>query len=169
MALRQCVTVVCYKMRRLLFIINTFMLVACARQNSRDRMATKEFNYSAFLWHLTPESDSFNFYLAHYIKIDKNGHFQVMRRDTFMAAPHFFEGLLPDTLCKLIDKTFATDTFKTDYNWNVNDGFTYDGFKYYIDIKKLDSINAKKIFFIPNKAPSELNRLAKDLDTLIYN
>ena len=51
----------------------------------------------------------------------------------------------------------------------MNDGFTYDGFKYYIDIKKLDSINAKKIFFIPNKAPSELNRLAKDLDTLIYN
>lgn len=156
-------------MRPLLFIILTLTLVACARQNSTEKALTKEFKYSAFLWHLSPDNDSFNFYLAHYIDIGKDGHFKLMRRDSFMSTPHFFEGTLSDTVLRLIDTTFAKETFATDYNWDVNDGFVYDGFTYRMDIKNSDSTNPKKIYFIPNKAPSEIKMLATKLDTLIYN
>lgn len=161
--------VVCYKMRPLLFITLILTLFACGRQNPTGKSLTKRFKYSAFLWHLSPDNDSFNFYLAHYIDIDQDGHFELMRRDSFMSKPKFFKGILPDTIRKLIDTTFAKDSFKTDYKWNVNDGFVYDGFTYRMDVENPDSINLKKIFFIPNKAPSQINRIAIRLDTLIYD
>jgi hypothetical protein len=156
-------------MRPVLFIIFILSLVACGRHSPADKSLIKEFKYSAFLWHLSPDNDSFNFYLAHYIDVNKDGHFKLMRRDSFMSKPHFFEGILSDTLRRLIDTTFVKGSFKTDYNWNVNDGLVYDGFTYCMDVEKPDSINPKKVFFIPNKAPSEINQLATKLDTLIYN
>ncbi len=156
-------------MKPLLFITIISTLVACGQNNSLDKLGIKKFRYAAFLWHKSPDNDNVNFYLAHYIDIDKDGHFKLMRRDSFMSTPQYFEGTLSNNLRKIIDTPFIKETYKTDYHWNINDNIAYNAFTYAIDFKKADTTQLKRIYFIPNKAPSEINQLASKLDSLIFN
>ena len=126
---------------------------------------TDDLKYSAYSWHLN--SDTPTFYLAHYIDIDKNGHFVLMRHDTFMDTPKYFTGDIPDTLTKAINDVFATYNYNIDYSIKPEDSFIYDGFTYCIDYKKKDSL-AKKIQFIPNKSPDRIKQIGLLLDKLIY-
>jgi hypothetical protein len=154
-------------MRPFLFISLALTFTGCTRQKATDTLVTDNLKYSAYYWHLNQNTDSFQFYLAHYLDIDKNGNFKIMRHDEFMDKPKYFEGTLTDTIQKLIDTTFLYENYKTDYAWNVNDGTTYDGFTYCFDITKNDT--NKKVLFIPRNSPVQIKSLSALLDTIIYN
>ena len=162
---RQAVSVVCNKMRPLLFIV-CLTIFACQQKNRTNILLTDDLKYSAYSWHLN--SDTPTFYLAHYIDIDNNGHFVLMRHDTFMDTPKYFTGDISDTLAKAINDVLATDNHNTDYSIKPEDSFIYDGFTYCIDYTMKDSLS-KKIQFIPNKSPDRIKHLGLLLDTLIYS
>lgn len=151
-------------MRPLLFILS-LTIFACQQKSRTNILLTDDLKYSAYSWHVN--SDTPTFYLAHYIDIDKNGHFVVMRHDTFMDTPKYFSGDISDTLAKAINDVLATDNYNTDYSIKPEDSFIYDGFTYCIDYKKKDSL-AKKIQFIPNKCPDSIKQIALLLDKLIF-
>ncbi len=159
--------VVYNKMKTLLFIIFSLTLFSC-NQRPTKALVTENFKYSAYSWHINPQIDTFEFYLAHYIDINKSGHFILMRHDSFMDTQKYFEGDISNTLFKLIDSTFRSEDFKTDYSWKVDGGFTYDGFTYCIDYKKADNNNRKKIQFIPNNSPQQIKTLITILDSVIF-
>ena len=66
-------------------------------------------------------SDTPIFYLAHYLDIDKNGHYSLMRHDTFMDTPKYFAGDIPDSLIKSINEVLATGNYGTDYSIKPED------------------------------------------------
>lgn len=163
---RQYFFVVCNKMRPLLTFIFLLTISACRQKTQTPSLTTDDLKYSAYSWHCG--ADTIEFYLAHYLDIDKNGHFIAMRHDTFMDAPKYFTGDITDSLKNLINKTFIVDNFVKDYSWKPEDNFIYDGFTYCLDYKKIDSLE-KKIQFIPEKSPEQIKRISQLLDTLIYS
>jgi hypothetical protein len=152
-------------MRPLLFIVS-LTIFACQQKSRPDLLVTDNLKYSAYSWRL--KSDTPTFYLAQYIDIDKNGHYILMRHDTFMDTPKYFTGDISDTLAKAINYVLATDNYSIDYSIKPDDSFIYDGFTYCIDYKKKDSL-AKKFQFIPNKCPEQIKLLGLSLDKLIYS
>jgi hypothetical protein len=134
------------------------------KQSTKSLLPT-EFKYSAYAWFFNEKVDSFDFFLIHYIDIDKNGHFNIMRRDNWNSRPLYFYGSISDTVRKDIDTILKTN-YKSDYTWNVNDGFTYDGYTYTMDFTD-DSNKRKLIHYIPNKSPKPITELGILLDTLI--
>ena len=152
-------------MRVIIVIILSLSLLACQQKSRTETLVTENLKYSAYSWHLS--SDTPLFYLAHYLDIDKNGHYSLMRHDTFMDIPKYFAGDIPDSLIKSINEVFATDNYSSDYSIKPEDSFIYDGFTYCIDYKKKDSL-ARKIQFIPNKSPDTINKIALLLNKLIF-
>jgi hypothetical protein len=154
-------------MKSFITIIFLFAFMACNQKKKHTSLLiTDDLKYSAYSWHL---DDTILFYLAHYIDIDKNGHYLIMRHDTFMDKPKYFEGDINDTLKNLINKTFVVDgNFEVDYSSKPEDNFIYDGFTYCFDYKKADS-NDRKIQFIPEKSPEQIIILSQFIDTLIYS
>ena len=152
-------------MKPFLAILLTLTIFGCKQKSQRNIFVTDDLKYSAYSWHLS--SDTPIFYLAHYLDIDKNGHYFLMRHDTFMDTPKYFTGDIPDTLAQNINEVFATDNYNIDYSIKPEDSFIYDGFIYCLDYKKVDSTQ-KKIQFIPNKIPGRLKLLGLLLDKLIY-
>src|SRR5438552_396460 len=98
-------------MRLLLFIVS-LTIFTCQQKSRTGILVTDDLKYSAYLWHLN--SDTPTFYLAQYVDIDKNGHYILMRHDTFMDAPKYFTGDISDTLTKAINDVLATDNYSTD-------------------------------------------------------
>lgn len=74
------------------YILLSLTLFFCQQQSKKETLKTDTFKYPAYLWHMN--SDTPIFYLAHYLDIDKNGHYSLMRRDTFMDAPKYFAGVM---------------------------------------------------------------------------
>ena len=158
----------CNKFSSLLFIVFSFTFSACKQNTPLKKLVTTDFKYSAYYWHFNEQVDSFEFYLVHYIRIDEKGNFLLMRHDKCMGKPKYFSGLVNDTIRQYLDTTFYYDNFKTDYSWNINNPFIYDGFTYCVDYKKQDS-EMKQIQFIPNNSPTSIKKLSLLLDTLISN
>ncbi|MBL7804910.1 MAG: hypothetical protein JNL02_14310 [Saprospiraceae bacterium] len=154
-------------MKSLLFITFSLTLFSCTQRPTKA-LVIENFKYSAYSWHINQEVDTFEFYLAHHIDINKSGHFVLMRHDSFMDTPKYFEGDINDNLFKLIDSTFRSEDFNADYSWKVNDGFLYDGFTYCINYKKTDNNYRKKIQFIPNNSPQQIKTLITLLDNVIF-
>lgn len=152
-------------MRPLLFIVS-LAIFACQQKSRTGILVTDDLKYSAYSWRLN--SDTPTFYLAHYINIDKKGHYFLMRHDTFMDTSKYFTGDIPDTLAKLINYVFSNDNYSIDYPIKPKGSFIYDGFTYCIDYTKKDSL-AKKIQFIPNQSPEQIKHLGLLLDELIYS
>jgi hypothetical protein len=153
-------------MKQLLILFCPLLLFACRQNRPTEKLITKDFKYSAYSWYLG--SDTPNFYLAHYLDIDKNGHFSLMRHHTFLDSPNYFTGDLPNTLRRAINGVFSKDSFATDYLIKPEETFIYDGLTYCFDYKKGDSIG-KKIQFVPNKSPEQIKQLSLMLDSLIYD
>ncbi len=147
------------------YILLSLTLFSCQQQSKKEKLVTDNFKYSAYLWHMS--SDTPIFYLAHYLDIDKYGHYSLMRHDTFMDAPKYFAGSIPDSLIKSINEVLAKDNYATDYSIKPEDSFIYDGFTYCIDYKKKDSLS-RKIQFIPNKSPDPIKKISLMLDKLIF-
>ena len=158
----------CNKLRPLLLIVFTLTFAACKQSAPTKKLVTADFKYSAYYWHFNQQVDSFEFYLVHYIDIDAKGNFVLMRHDRWMDKPKYFSGFVNDTIRQLLDTTFYHDNFKTDYSWNINNPFIYDGFTYCFDYKKQDS-ERKQIQFIPHNSPAPIKKLSLLLDTLISN
>ena len=156
-----------HKLKPLLFIIFTLTFAACKQKNPTKTLVTEDLKYSAYYWHFNEHADSFEFYLVHYIDIDRNGKFIVMRHDTPRVKPKYFIGFISDTIRKFIDTTFSNDNFKTDYTWKVENSFVYDGFTYCFDYQ-IQKKRRKEIQFIPHNSPDQIKELSSLLDTLIY-
>src|SRR5664279_2650598 len=107
-------------MRLIIFIILALMLVTCKQSIPTKNLATVYLKYSAYYWHFNQQVDSFEFYLVHYIEIDKNGKYFLMRHENWMDRPKYFTGFINDTIRQLIDTTFYHDRFKTDYSWRID-------------------------------------------------
>lgn len=136
-------------------------------RQSEKKLHGTELKYSAYGWFFDNKVDSFDFVLVHYIDIDKNGHFNIFRRDDWKGKPSYFTGYINDTIRDLIDTVLNAHNYKSDYTWNVDDGFIYDGYTYTLDYK--DFSNTRKlIHYIPNKSPESITKLGLLLDTLVY-
>ena len=110
-------------MRPILTILFLSVLASCQQTNSPKKLVTDDLKYSAFYWHLNQQTDSFEFYLVHYIEIDKKGNYVLMRHDEWRGKPRYFKGSINDTIRECIDTTFLKDSFKTDYTYmTVNSG-----------------------------------------------
>lgn len=149
-----------------LLIAVSLAFFACKQDSRRDIWTIDELKYSAYSWHM--KSDTPTFYLAHYIAIDKTGHYDLMRHETFMDVPKYFTGDISDTLAKEINNILTTGNYYTDYSIKPEDSFIYDGFTYCIDYKKKDSL-PKKVQFTPNKSPDRIKHIGQLLDKLIYS
>lgn len=156
------------KVKRLLLIICCLIFVACKQNNSTKTLFTENFKYSGYYWHFNQQSDSFEFYLVHYIDIDKDGKFVLMRHDNWRSKPKYFTGYINDTIKQFIDTTFYNDNFKTDYSWNPEKPVVYDGFIYCFDYA-IKNNSRKQIQFIPPYSPNQIVKLSSLLDTLVYN
>jgi len=143
-------------------------LASCEERNqSKKRFPATELKYSAYGWFFDDKVDSFDFLLVHYVDINKDGKFNIMRRDDGNGKPLYFTGYINDTIRKIIDTVLATQNYKSDFLWNVDDGFTYDGYTYTLDFTD-DSNKRKFIHYIPNKSPLPITKLGLLLDTLVY-
>lgn len=155
-------------MKLLLFIITLLILVACNdTKSSANPLLPTNLKYSAYCWYFKEKVDSFEFLLDHYIEIDKNGHFILMRQDGWRGKALYFSGHINDTIRKQIDIVFKNDDYKADYTWKVENNFFYDGFTYSLDYKNNNN-ERKLIQYIPNNSPKPINNLGRLLDTLIY-
>ncbi len=155
-------------MRLLLVIFSSLAFVACNQNKPAKRLVTEDLKYSAYYMHFNEKVDSFEFYLVHYLDIDKNGKFILMRHDEWMSTPKYFQGFINDTIRQQIDTIFYNDDFKTDYSYDVERNGIYDGYTYCLDYSKENNFN-KKIQFIPVNSPDQVKALSKLLDTLVYN
>ena len=152
-------------MKTHVIILLSLTFFSCQQKKMTETLVTDNFKYSAYTWCLI--SDPPTFYLAHYLDIDKNGHYSFMRHDTFMDTPKYFTGDIPDSVIKSINDFFYTEKCGTKYPTKPGDSFIYDGFTYCFDYKKKDSLD-RKIQFIPNKSPEQIKKLALLLDKLIF-
>lgn len=155
-------------MRPFLILIFISGFVSCKQSNSTKKLATDDLKYSAYYWHLNEQTNSFEFYLVHYIDVDREGNYVLMRHDVWRDKPRYFRGSIDDTIRQCIDTTFFNDSFKTDYSYMTNPSFIYDGFTYCLDYRTQNS-KRKKILFVPHNSPTKINILSSLLDTLIYS
>lgn len=155
-------------MRPYLPLILIFGFLSCKQSNSTKKLVTDDLKYSAYYWNLNEQTRSFEFYLIHYINIDKEGNYFLMRRDDWRGKPKYFKGSINDTIRQNIDITFLKDSFKTDYTYMTNPNFIYDGFTYCLDYTTQNR-ERKEILFIPPNSPAEINTISTLLDTLIYS
>jgi len=153
-------------MKFLFFAIICLTCFGC-KYSQKKTILTNDFKYSAYNWYINPTVGSFEFYLDHYIDIDKTGHYILIRHDNFKDTLKCFAGEINDTIRSLINNIFLIDTFKTDYR-KLGDPIIYDGFEYCFDYQKPKSTPIK-ILFIPMNAPKKLKNLSLLLDSLIYS
>ena len=152
-------------MSRLFIITSLLTVLACqqsqpARINEVSISPINDLKYSEYGWYYP--TGNWEFYLNYYVHIKENGQFSLMIRDDFMSKPKYYNGFIDDTVRNIISKTFAIDTFKTEYTNIPN--IAYDGFTYCLDIKS-DSSHKKIIFYPFNVVP--LRRLSKVLENLV--
>lgn len=153
-----------------IFLVTVFILVGCAskpQNQSEKSFSSTELKYSAYKWYVNENTYTYDFYLAHYIEIDSNGHFVLMRHKTNENKPLYFSGSLTDAIRKQIDTILQNRTYQSDYTWKVTSGFLYNGHTYTIDYKDNNS-ERKIIQFIPNNSPLPIRILGKMLDSIIY-
>jgi len=155
-------------MKGLSLIFFSLAFVACNQGKMTKNLVIEDLKYSAYYMHFNEKVDSFEFYLVHYLEIDKNGKFVLMRHDNWMGKPKYFKGAINDTIRQHIDTIFYYDTFKTDYSYDVNKNGTYAGFTYCLDYQQENNFK-KKIQFIPGNSPDQIKALITLLDTLVYD
>ena len=155
-------------MKLQLLIFFSLAFTACKQNKAINNLVTENLKYSAYYWHFNEKVDSFEFYLVHYLEIDKNGKFVLMRHDDWMGKPKYFQGLINDAIRQQIDTVLYYDTFKTDYSYDLDKNGIYDGYTYCLDYSK-DNNFKKKIQFIPNNSPGQVKALSELLDILVYD
>ena len=151
-----------------LIFISGLALLSCKQSTPTKKLVTKDLKYSAYYWHLNEHTDSFEFYLVHYINIDKEGNYFLMRHDVWRDKPRYFKGSISNKIRECIDTTFLNDSFKIDYTYMTNPNFIYDGFTYCLDYSTQNR-KRKEILFIPPNSPAEIKTISPLLDTLIYS
>ncbi|HUB60479.1 MAG TPA: hypothetical protein VL978_07255 [Puia sp.] len=141
---------------------------SCANHNLNHPLTTGELTYSAFTWHYNSTKNTFEIYIADYLRIDSNGGFIGMRHDTFMDKAKYFSGLIDDPLRKRIDSVLSIGDYDRYFNFSGNAPGMYDGFIYSIDYRKRDSLRSLP-FFIPRHSPPAIQYVQSALDSLIAN
>lgn len=152
-------------MKRFSIYTICLLFVACYQPKKEIKLATTHFIYSAYRWYT--QADTSMFYLAHYLEIDQNGHYRIMRHERYMDSARFFTGDIPDTARQAINAFIKKNSSAKDYLSIPEDSFIYDGFTYCFDYKKQDSADFH-FQFIPPKSPDDINQLRKLLDNLIF-
>jgi hypothetical protein len=155
-------------MKTLILTILCLILLSC-KQKSKNVINTDEFRYSAYSLHYNTVADSFEFYLAHHININKNGHFVIMRHESFKDKEKYYTGDLNASSFPLINSILEIDSFKNDNARNNTNGSIYDGFTYCIDYKSNKNNLRRQIQFIPMNCPAQINSLVHVLDSIIFN
>jgi hypothetical protein len=117
-------------MRYVLILSLLFLITACRQNNQTNSLITEDLKYTAYGWHLG--ADSIEFYVAHYLDIDKDGQYILMRHDTFMDKPKYFTGVIPDTVRKQINATLGYTTLEKVHDFKIPNSAIYDGFQYCI-------------------------------------
>lgn len=152
-------------MKLLLFVLFVLLISTCKQPNQRHLPFTKDLKYSAYTLRLNYRQDSFVFYLHHYIDIDSNGRFLVMRHDDWASRSTYFTGFINDTMRQEIDSTFLYKDYQPTYN--RSEPGIHDGLFRSIDFK-MKGDSAMVIQF-DSYSPKQIISLANDLDTLIYS
>ena len=153
-------------MKTFILIALLIGIVACQQRKEPKQtepslsLVIADLNYSAYSWYFP--TGQWEFYLDYYLHVDKHGKYELMLRDS-LRKPKYYVGIINDTIGKLIDKTFAVDTFKTDYKSNALMNIAYDGYTYCLEYKK-DKEKEKKIIFIDYQRPKGIKALTMQLD-----
>jgi len=141
-------------------------IAACQQSKQTKLLVTEDLKYAAFTWRA--DTDSVEFCIVHYIDIDKNGQYVLMRYDTFMENQKCFAGVITDTLRELINTTLNDTIYQKIYDFKPSDSVLYCGYNYCIDYAKTKG-HRNTIQFIPSRSPMHIRALAASLDTLIYS
>lgn len=148
-----------------------FGIVCCneprVKQHTQDSylVVTDDFKYFVYAWYFP--KGNWEFYLDHYVNIDKNGKFKAMIRDSTNKSL-YYTGTIDNSLTELINKAFRVDKFKSDYKSDRLQNMAYSGFTYCIEYTMANSLEGKKLHFIQNRSPALINILSTELDSIIY-
>ena len=150
-------------MRPLLFIALILFFATCRQKTSMQNLAIEKLKYSAFYWTYNDSANSREFYLDHYIEIDKEGKYKLMRQDEWKSKPKYFNGVITHTLRMLMDSILFDKVYNSNYSINVDSPVMYHGLTYCFDYTN----TSKKILFIPPYSPHQFKILGGILDTFI--
>lgn len=156
-------------MRILTTIILIIGIVACQqfkhpkKVQSNLTLFTEDFNYTTYSWYFP--SGQWEFYVNHFLHIDKNGHFSLMLRDS-TSKPRFFKGTINDTIRNLINQTFSVDTFNNDYKSEALQNIAYSGYTFCFDYVK-ENESRKRIVFIQIRSPKLIETLSTKFDKIL--
>ena len=142
-----------------------FAIFACNRPKERKPIKIQDLKYCAYTWYV--REDRNKFYMAHYLEIDSNENYILLRHDTFLDKPKYFRGVINRPIRDLIDATLGDSIYQNIYSFNPPNSAIYDGFDYYLDYLK-EKGERDTIQFIPSRSPNKIQILAAQLDTLIY-
>jgi hypothetical protein len=112
-------------------------------------------------------TDTRNFELLSYIKIDKNGEYILMRHDEFKVKRKFFSGSVDESILNLIDSAFFKKIYKSQYLFNPDSLIMYcSSLTYAFDHSGADK-KRYIIPYIPPLAPLQIKLLGTTLDSII--
>jgi hypothetical protein len=144
-------------MRPLYFVILLFFLTACKQKQDKTEFANTDLKYSSYLWHINPDSDKWEFYLANYMHIDSSGHFKLIRHESFMDSAKYFSGTLDRQTREIIDSVLLNNNYILT-TMPDTPLLIYDGFTYLLDYK-LKGKNRAKVQYINSSSRSPENIL----------
>ncbi len=102
--------------------------MSCAKpQEETQKLRLQNFVWSAYTWHWNDTTKQNQFYLGHYLEIKPNGECFIMRHDTFMGQPTFYQTKLPDTLLVQLNAAFAKGIDSTNFRQSQADS-VIDGY-----------------------------------------
>lgn len=153
------------------YISLLLLFIACRQPQDNKKLATIDFKYSSYLWHINHDSNQREFYLANYFHIDTNGQFKLIRHTTFLDNPQYFRGTLNDSIRQIIDSMLLENKYHPEIK---TDGLpdtsliVYDGFTYLLDYEIVGK-GRTIIQYInsSSRSPKNILLLTSLLDTLI--
>lgn len=143
-----------------------FLLLLFAAFFSRKAAQTRQdlisFKFSTFRWTFSGATDTLVFRLLSYLEMDSDGHYRLMRRDSFDAPPRYAVGLLQDSLRQKVSNTLTGNDPKG-VSWTLQENYIYNGPYYAIDYQIGRECHFIK--FISPQLPPELRPL---FESLVY-
>jgi hypothetical protein len=155
-----------FYIRKYSFLFLILILFSCSNRDPKKPLATGDLQFSAFTWHFNPNKDTFEIYIARFLRIDSDGRFVGIRHETFRSKPKYISGAMPDSLRKYVDSVLFKDNNKTGPIDSDNMDRIYDGLTYSLEYRKGDSVTSS-VIFRPYSAPPDIQYIATELDRLV--
>lgn len=143
-----------------LLIMLILFAASCSRRIDHKKQEITTFTFSTFRWTFRGATDTLFFRLLSYLETDSNGHYRLMRRDSFDDPPLYASGMMQDTLVRKVH-ALLSGRMDARITWHLMEGYIYNGPGYAIDYQM--SGERSFIKFIPPQLPPKIHSLFASL------